>query len=97
MHLAPVNLLLLLAITSSVSKLIGSPPGYVGYEEAGQLSEKVRRHPYSVILLDEVEKDRVKTNTENLDAFMQTMEEKKIVTKWFEDTIQRLQDEGACD
>src|SRR5690606_27837 len=40
----------------SVSKLIGSPPGYVGYEEAGQLTEKVRRNPYSIILLDEIEK-----------------------------------------
>lgn len=40
----------------SVSKMIGSPPGYVGYEEAGQLSEKVRRNPYSVILFDEIEK-----------------------------------------
>lgn len=40
----------------SVSKMIGSPPGYVGYEEGGQLSEKVRRHPYSVILFDEIEK-----------------------------------------
>lgn len=40
----------------SVSKLIGSPPGYVGYEDGGQLSEKVRRNPYSVILLDEIEK-----------------------------------------
>ncbi|MCD8021372.1 MAG: ATP-dependent Clp protease ATP-binding subunit [Clostridiales bacterium] len=40
----------------SVSKLIGSPPGYVGYEEGGQLSEQVRRHPYSVLLFDEVEK-----------------------------------------
>lgn len=40
----------------SVSKIIGSPPGYVGYEGGGQLSEKVRRHPYSVILFDEVEK-----------------------------------------
>ncbi len=40
----------------SVSKLIGSPPGYVGYEEGGQLSEKVRRNPYSVILFDEIEK-----------------------------------------
>ncbi len=38
------------------SKLIGSAPGYVGYEEGGQLSEQVRRHPYSVVLLDEVEK-----------------------------------------
>ena len=40
----------------SVSKLIGSPPGYVGFEEGGQLSEKVRRNPYSVVLFDEVEK-----------------------------------------
>ena len=40
----------------SVSKLIGSPPGYVGYDDAGQLTEKVRRKPYSVILLDEIEK-----------------------------------------
>ncbi len=40
----------------SVSKMIGSPPGYVGYEEGGQLSERVRRHPYSVILFDEIEK-----------------------------------------
>ncbi|GER87818.1 hypothetical protein KDW_19800 [Dictyobacter vulcani] len=40
----------------SVSRLIGAPPGYVGYEEGGQLTEAVRRHPYSVILLDEIEK-----------------------------------------
>ena len=40
----------------SVSRLVGSPPGYVGYEEGGQLSEKVRKHPYSVILFDEIEK-----------------------------------------
>jgi len=40
----------------TVSKIIGSPPGYVGYEEAGQLTEKVRRRPYAVLLLDEVEK-----------------------------------------
>ncbi len=40
----------------SVSKMIGSPPGYVGYDDGGQLSEKVRRHPYSVILFDEIEK-----------------------------------------
>src|SRR5699024_4648703 len=40
----------------AVSKLIGSPPGYVGYEEAGQLTERVRRNPYSIVLLDEVEK-----------------------------------------
>ena len=40
----------------AVSRLIGAPPGYVGYEEGGQLTEKVRRHPYSVVLLDEIEK-----------------------------------------
>lgn len=40
----------------SISRLIGSPPGYVGYEDGGQLSEKVRRHPYSVVLFDEIEK-----------------------------------------
>ena len=40
----------------SVSKLIGSPPGYVGYDEGGQLTEQVRRHPYSVVLFDEIEK-----------------------------------------
>ena len=40
----------------SISRLVGAPPGYVGYEEGGQLSEKVRRKPYSVILLDEIEK-----------------------------------------
>ena len=40
----------------TVSRLIGAPPGYVGYDEGGQLTEAVRRHPYSVILFDEIEK-----------------------------------------
>ncbi len=40
----------------TVSRLVGTPPGYVGYEEAGQLTENVRRRPYSVLLLDEIEK-----------------------------------------
>ena len=40
----------------SVSRIIGSPPGYVGYDEAGQVTEKVRRQPYSVLLFDEIEK-----------------------------------------
>ena len=40
----------------SVSRIIGSPPGYVGYDDAGQLTEKVRRKPYSVILFDEIER-----------------------------------------
>ena len=40
----------------SISRLIGAPPGYIGYEEGGQLTEKIRRKPYSVVLLDEIEK-----------------------------------------
>ena len=40
----------------TVSKLIGSPPGYVGHEEGGQLTEQVRKHPYSIVLFDEIEK-----------------------------------------
>ena len=40
----------------TASRLVGAPPGYVGYEEGGVLTEKVRRHPYSVVLLDEIEK-----------------------------------------
>ena len=40
----------------SVSRLVGSPPGYVGYDEAGQLTEKIRRKPYSVVLFDEIER-----------------------------------------
>ena len=40
----------------SVSRLVGAPPGYVGYEEGGQLTEAVRRSPYSIVLLDEIEK-----------------------------------------
>ena len=40
----------------NTSRLIGAPPGYVGYEEGGQLTEQVRRHPYSIVLLDEIEK-----------------------------------------
>ena len=40
----------------AISRLIGAPPGYVGYEEGGQLTEKIRRKPYAVVLLDEIEK-----------------------------------------
>jgi ATP-dependent Clp protease ATP-binding subunit ClpA len=47
----------------SVSKLIGSPPGYVGHEEGGQLTEKVKRNPYSVVLLDEIEKAHPTSST----------------------------------
>ena len=52
---------------NSVNKFIGSPPGYVGYEEGGALTEKIRRHPYSVILFDEIEK----AHTDVLDIFLQ--------------------------
>lgn len=55
----------------SVSKLIGSPPGYVGYDEAGQLTEKVRRKPYSVILLDEIEK----AHPEVFNLFLQILDD----------------------
>ena len=58
----------------SVSKIIGSPPGYVGYEEGGQLTEKVRRRPYSVILLDEIEK----ANPEVLNILLQIFEEGRL-------------------
>ena len=58
----------------SVSKLIGSPPGYVGYDDAGQLTEKVRRKPYSVILLDEIEK----ANPEVFNIFLQILDDGRI-------------------
>ena len=57
-----------------VSKLIGSPPGYVGYDEGGQLTEKVRRQPYSVILFDEVEK----AHPDVLNALLQIMEDGRL-------------------
>src|SRR5699024_4536381 len=55
----------------TVSKIIGSPPGYVGHEEAGQLTEKIRRNPYSIILLDEIEK--ALPDVQNM--FLQIMED----------------------
>ncbi len=55
----------------SISKLIGSPPGYVGYEEGGALTEKIRRHPYSVILFDEIEK----ASFEVLNLLLQIMDD----------------------
>ena len=50
----------------SISRLIGSPPGYVGYEDAGQLTEAIRRNPYSVVLFDEIEKARQQRNTASI-------------------------------
>ncbi|KRM94909.1 ATP-dependent Clp protease ATP-binding subunit [Liquorilactobacillus aquaticus DSM 21051] len=72
----------------SVSKLIGSPPGYVGYEEAGQLTEKVRRNPYSLILLDEVEK----AHPDVMHMFLQILDDGRLTdsqgrTVSFKDTI----------
>jgi len=58
----------------SVSKMIGSPPGYVGYEDAGQLTEMIRRRPYSVILLDEIEK----AHPELLNVLLQVFEEGEL-------------------
>ncbi len=55
----------------SVSKIIGAPPGYVGYDEAGQLTEKVRRHPYSVILFDEI----VKAHPDVLNILLQVLDD----------------------
>lgn len=72
----------------AVSKLIGSPPGYVGHEEAGQLTEKVRRNPYSLILLDEIEK----AHPDVQHMFLQIMEDGRLTdsqgrTVSFKDTV----------
>ncbi|MBU8567282.1 ATP-dependent Clp protease ATP-binding subunit [Virgibacillus pantothenticus] len=72
----------------AVSKIIGSPPGYVGHEEAGQLTEKVRRNPYSIILLDEIEKAH--PDVQNM--FLQIMEDGHLTdsqgrTVSFKDTV----------
>lgn len=58
----------------SVARMIGSPPGYVGYDEAGQLTEKVRRHPYSVVLFDEIEK----AHPDVMNILLQILDEGKI-------------------
>lgn len=72
----------------SISKLIGSPPGYVGYEEAGQLTERVRRNPYSLILLDEIEK----AHPDVLHMFLQILDDGRLTdsqgrTVSFKDTL----------
>ena len=72
----------------SVSRLVGAPPGYVGYEEGGQLTERVRRHPYSVILLDEIEK----AHPDVFNTLLQVMDEGRLtdgngVTVDFRNTI----------
>lgn len=72
----------------AVAKLVGAPPGYVGYEEAGQLTEKVRRNPYSLILLDEVEK----AHPDVMHMFLQVLDDGRLTdgqgrTVSFKDTI----------
>ena len=72
----------------AVSKIIGSPPGYVGHEEAGQLTEQVRRNPYSILLLDEIEKAH--PDVQNM--FLQIMEDGRLTdshgrTVSFKDTV----------
>lgn len=72
----------------TVSKLIGAPPGYVGYEQGGQLTEKVRRKPYSVILLDEIEK----AHTDVFNVLLQILEDGRLTdgqgrTVFFENTV----------
>ncbi len=62
----------------SVSRMIGSPPGYVGYEEGGQLTEQVRRRPYSVVLFDEVEK----AHPEVMGLLLQLLEDGKLTDSW---------------
>ena len=58
----------------TVSRLVGAPPGYVGYEEGGQLTEKVRRHPYSIVLLDEIEK----AHSDVFNMLLQAMDEGRL-------------------
>ena len=58
----------------AVARLIGAPPGYVGYEEGGQLTEAVRRRPYSVVLLDEVEK----AHPETFDILLQVLDDGRL-------------------
>jgi ATP-dependent Clp protease ATP-binding subunit ClpC len=58
----------------NVSRLIGAPPGYVGYEEGGQLTERIRRRPYAVVLLDEVEK----AHPDVFNMLLQIMEEGRL-------------------
>ena len=74
--------------SNSTAKLIGSPPGYVGYDDAGQLTEKVKRHPYSIILLDEIEK----AHPDVFNILLQVLDDGKLTdsqgnTVNFENTI----------
>ena len=75
-------------ISNSTAKLIGAPPGYVGYDDAGQLTEKVKRHPYSIVLLDEIEK----AHSDVFNILLQVLDDGRLTdsqgnTVSFENTI----------
>ena len=74
--------------SNSTAKLIGAPPGYVGYDDAGQLTEKVKRHPYSIVLLDEIEK----AHSDVFNILLQVLDDGRLTdsqgnTVSFENTI----------
>ena len=74
--------------SNSTAKLIGAPPGYVGYDDAGQLTDKVKRHPYSIILLDEIEK----AHSDVFNILLQVLDDGRLTdsqgnTVSFENTI----------
>ena len=77
----------------SVSRLIGSPPGYVGYEEGGQLTEAIRRNPYSIVLFDEIEK----AHKEVLNLLLQILDDGRITfccRCWMTDGLPTRRDAG---
>ncbi len=81
----------------NVSRLIGAPPGYVGYEEGGQLTEQIRRRPYAVVLLDEIEK----AHPEVFNMLLQVMEEGRLTDSFgrnidFRNTISDHDDQRRC-
>ena len=82
----------------NVSRLIGAPPGYVGYEEGGQLTEKIRRRPYAVVLLDEIEK----AHPDVFNMLLQVMEEGRLTDSFgrnvdFRDTIMIMTTNAGAD
>ena len=72
----------------NTSRLVGAPPGYVGYDEGGQLTEKVRRHPYSIVLLDEIEKAH--GNVFNM--LLQVLDEGRLIWQWSVDRLPQYGD-----
>src|SRR5690625_6668264 len=74
----------------TVSRLVGAPPGYVGYDEAGQLTEQVRRRPYSVILLDEIEK----AHPDVFNLLLQVLDDGRLTDGRSEEHTSELQSRG---